>query len=326
MAISAVVSAVAAGSAATVTAGMVLAAVSEVGLAMTVVGAVTGSKKLMKAGQVLGIVGGVGALANSAINAMTAEAVREGAASSVVGKAAASAAADSAASAGADVVVTPLVSEAPVTSVALDGAGAAGASGTVNAGAGGLVGAADSAAQPGTAMLAQNADASTGLFDQVQAATGNTATMTTPSYPQLAGVDPTTTYASAADGSVGTVQTAAGSTGNVAGVSDISAGGKVVNPGMPGVQDLANGGKLQSSGSFMDKLTGYFTNDKTGPGAMKLIGGVLQGAGSAYSANKNYEINKAQLEMAQQRQAWANQIPTITYKGPSGGIIASKRG
>jgi hypothetical protein len=45
-----------------VTAPLVLAAVAEVGTAMTVVGAVTGSKDLMKVGGIMGLVGGVGGM------------------------------------------------------------------------------------------------------------------------------------------------------------------------------------------------------------------------------------------------------------------------
>lgn len=45
-----------------VTATLVLSAVAEVGVAMTVVGAVTGSKDLMKIGGILGLVGGVGGM------------------------------------------------------------------------------------------------------------------------------------------------------------------------------------------------------------------------------------------------------------------------
>jgi hypothetical protein len=45
---------------AAISAGMVLSAVAEVGTAMTVVGAVTGSKDLMKVGGIMGAVGGIG--------------------------------------------------------------------------------------------------------------------------------------------------------------------------------------------------------------------------------------------------------------------------
>ena len=67
MAFPAVAALMAAGSAAT--AGVVLAAVAEVGLAMTVVGAVTGSKTLMKIGGVMSLVGGIGGLVNGAVGA-----------------------------------------------------------------------------------------------------------------------------------------------------------------------------------------------------------------------------------------------------------------
>jgi hypothetical protein len=54
------------GAAATTT--LVLGAIAEVGLAMTVVGGVTGSKTLMKIGGALSLVGGVGGLINSAVS------------------------------------------------------------------------------------------------------------------------------------------------------------------------------------------------------------------------------------------------------------------
>lgn len=60
-----------------------LTAVAEVGLACTVVGAATGSKDLMKAGKVLGIVGGIGSLANAAFGSLT-EAAVDGVASGAV--------------------------------------------------------------------------------------------------------------------------------------------------------------------------------------------------------------------------------------------------
>ena len=51
---------------------MVLAAIAEVGTAMSIVGAVTGSKDLAKFGAVLGLVGGIGSLANSALSGTSA--------------------------------------------------------------------------------------------------------------------------------------------------------------------------------------------------------------------------------------------------------------
>lgn len=51
-----------------VTAGLVLGAIAEVGLAMSVVGAVTGNKGLTKLGGVLGLVGGIGGLVNGAVS------------------------------------------------------------------------------------------------------------------------------------------------------------------------------------------------------------------------------------------------------------------
>lgn len=57
-----------------VSAGLVLAAVAEVGMAVTLVGAVTGNKDMMKVGGIMGIVGGVGGLINSAVQGGSAAA------------------------------------------------------------------------------------------------------------------------------------------------------------------------------------------------------------------------------------------------------------
>lgn len=92
MAFSAVI-AIAAGETA-VTAGLVLAAVSEIGVALTVVGAVTGNKDLMKIGGVMGLVGGVGGLVAGGIGGVAAEGVAEGVASSAAENAASAAASD----------------------------------------------------------------------------------------------------------------------------------------------------------------------------------------------------------------------------------------
>jgi hypothetical protein len=66
------VAALAAGEAATAT--LVLAAVAEVGTALTVVGAITGSKDLMKIGAVMGMVGGIGGAIAGGASAAGAEA------------------------------------------------------------------------------------------------------------------------------------------------------------------------------------------------------------------------------------------------------------
>jgi hypothetical protein len=62
---------VALASAETVTAVMVLAAVAEVGTAMTIVGAVTGNKELTKIGGTMALVGGIGGMAAGAMGAAT---------------------------------------------------------------------------------------------------------------------------------------------------------------------------------------------------------------------------------------------------------------
>ena len=76
-----------------VTATLVLSAVAEVGMAMTVVGGVTGSKSLMKIGAAMSLIGGVGGMINGAMSgaAGAASGVGEAAAGSAMDVAAAEA-------------------------------------------------------------------------------------------------------------------------------------------------------------------------------------------------------------------------------------------
>lgn len=71
----------------------ILGAITEIGVALTVVGAVTGSKDLMKLGSVMGIVGGVGGLVTSAASAATTAASTAAEAASAPAASAASTAA-----------------------------------------------------------------------------------------------------------------------------------------------------------------------------------------------------------------------------------------
>lgn len=85
-----------------VTAGLVLTAVAEVGMAVTVVGAVTGNKKMMQVGGAMSLVGGIGAFAANAMSnaaGAAASGVAEGAAQSAVAQSGTQAAADSVANA-----------------------------------------------------------------------------------------------------------------------------------------------------------------------------------------------------------------------------------
>ena len=75
----------------TVTATMVLAAVAQVGTALTIVGAVTGSKDLMKLGGTMALVGGIGGMA---AGAMSGAAAAEATATTVLDEAASQAGAD----------------------------------------------------------------------------------------------------------------------------------------------------------------------------------------------------------------------------------------
>ena len=94
------VGALIAGQAATAT--LVLAAVTEVGLAMTLVGAVTGNKTLLKVGGVLSMVGGVGGMINGALSGAASGAAAEAGASAGLDAASAEAAGAYGGAAGAE--------------------------------------------------------------------------------------------------------------------------------------------------------------------------------------------------------------------------------
>ncbi len=97
-----VVTAVVAAFEVTATAAVIFTAVSEVGMALTVVGAVTGSKDLMKIGGVLGLAGGIGGMA---AGGLFGEAV-QGAVTDNIGSSLATAGSQSAAALAADNVAT----------------------------------------------------------------------------------------------------------------------------------------------------------------------------------------------------------------------------
>lgn len=111
--ITALVSAASTGAA--VTATMVMAAVAEVGLALTVVGAVTGNEKLTKIGGAMSLIGGVGGMiagaAGGAAGAAAAEAgLGEAATTAALETASAEAAAAYGGTAGAEAATAELVS------------------------------------------------------------------------------------------------------------------------------------------------------------------------------------------------------------------------
>lgn len=107
-----------------VTATMVLAAVAEVGIAMTVVGAVTGSKDLMKIGGAMSLIGGVGGMIagsmSTAAGTVAAEGIGEAATSAALDAASAEAAGAFGGSAAAEAATADLVA-------GMEGAAAGGA-------------------------------------------------------------------------------------------------------------------------------------------------------------------------------------------------------
>lgn len=128
------ISAIMAGTVTTVT---VLAAVAEVGMIMTVVGAATGNEDLMKLGGVLGIVGGVGGMINGAMSGATGAAAEAGmGGAQKIGEGGfGQAAADSAVGAGVESGVTGAVAGETSMSAARSAIGEGGFSATMPSGA-----------------------------------------------------------------------------------------------------------------------------------------------------------------------------------------------
>lgn len=116
-AVSAVVAVGAIAAAETVTVAMVLTAVADIGMCMTVVGAATGSKDLMKIGGALSLVGGVGGMVNGALSSVGTAAATDAAASTATENAI-----DAGALGGANTGASGAVSESAATTAA--GAGA----------------------------------------------------------------------------------------------------------------------------------------------------------------------------------------------------------
>ena len=246
-----------------VTAVNVLAAVAQVGMALTVVGGVTGSKSLMKVGAALSLVGGVGGMVAGAASG---------------GAAAAGAAGESAAAGlaegGADAATSAASSE---------GAGL-GADTLSNATAGqgtGMIGSTmDSAATPTLESAAQTAVAPTqtpsqSLQSELKVAPDRTTTIT-PSDTAGKGAtnpfeDPSSAYA----------------TNGSDAMSDAYRGG------------VGGFTAPESSGNFFGKISKFANENKTLFSAgLQLAGGALKGASEAKMWNEKMGFQREQAAKA----------------------------
>ena len=258
----------------TVTATMVLAAVAQIGTAMTIVGAVTGSKDLMKLGGTMALVGGIGGMAAGAMSGAAADA----AATTVLDEAASQAGSDALAASldqGANAMATGVTDSAT--------------------------------AQVGSDALAQQLDQQAmGQVGSTATAAGNTGI---PTGGQMA-MD-NSAVATAAD--AGIVNPMSNGVSNpydnstAAAWSDPSAGkdtlASVGANGYPGSQKVNSDNWLAS----------MFKNAKPDT-LLNLGGNVLGGVAKGYEADRNYQLGKDRLGLIQQQMAYGNSAPRYNFK------------
>lgn len=302
------ITAVLAGTAST---AVVIAAIGEVGLAMTVVGAATGSKKLMKVGAVMGLASGIGSIANSAFGAATATAEETAANLALggtdgMGSVAADAglsASENAALGGSDgmggiindamgsnipSVVTP-----PVTETSLDVTGGGDFQPKIDTTAS-LNGSGD-VAQPAPQMTA-NAPAPDAPIDAAANNLQPEAAQTSPASSSSA-VDTTQPIQSTTDSA--NVSGNPSSSANSPSDADLAAG---LNPSI----DPTAPSKIVNGSSYFDKLGNYLKSDRGLNTTLQLGAGALSGVSKAVADNRTYELNKQAADMKKQQQANAN--------------------
>lgn len=306
-----IVTAIVGYAAGTVAAAEVFTAVAELGTAMSVVGVVTGNSTLTKVGAVMGVAGGVGSLASGAFTA----------AGSV-------AASDVAPTVASD--VAPTVSNDILDTASAQGGTAYGTGAGVNG------------AAADTGALATSAQSGANSFDQLNPTTpdiGGAPNPNTIGMPNTPSIMPSDAVGAPSNGILGAQPTPPA--GVVASVDPTVATGLPNAPGgasgtgssfndATGLATDANG-NVTSIGSNVNQVnaatpgTSWYQplldfanqNKAVTTGAMQIAGGALSGLGSAYTANRNYELNQQALVLKQQQQA--NQSAQVQ----SAGIINS---
>jgi hypothetical protein len=264
-----------------VTAALVLAAAAEVGTAMTVIGAVTGSKDLMKIGGAIALVGGIGGLVNGAISGAAAEG-------------AATAAVDPAAYAGAsaDVGAANYVSAADAMSDAATAGTSGAGTGIVNSVAQPAVGTELAANQAGTTLQtpAQEMAQTTG------AGGGNAA---------AAPVSSTTPTLQAPE-----VQGPAGAQGPSS-PYDIN-----LDPNSTPTDMRLNAGTQtapQSASSYWSNIGNWINNNKTlFSSGMQLAGGALSGMNQRQMWDEKMQLERDRLAQTSHGSEIGNFAPRVS--------------
>jgi hypothetical protein len=272
-----------------------IAAVGEVGLATSVVGAVTGNSTLTKIGGYMGLASGVGSLANSAFGAAT-DAAATGIGSGIQDAGNSFSDAGFSAQNGLD---QGYVGSNTAES-GLDGSTGGGFGEGVGGGMGGgsdssvnfMGGQTASNPQDIGASVSQspnptpNATANSPADNQLATQPDGTSTFDDSRYAAQAGIDPSYTATNA---------------------------------------NSINGTAAQAlnGNSYFDKLANYLGTDKGMNTSLQLGAGLLSGLGQAYNANRNYELNKDLVTLRQNQAANMNDQVKVA-KNP--GILNSAKG
>jgi len=277
-------------------AAVVLGAITEIGVATSLVGMVTGNADLMKIGGVMGLVGGVGGLINGATGAVTS-------------------AADAAAAPGVDFGGLP-------TQAGMDAAASSAGQGIAEA--------ASNAANTGLiSEYAADADLAGGLIPNETLQASQITGQAAPTLTQSAA--PTTADATAVTGQVDGLSPAGaqaakapvGATppADATAVKSIdpNAAPGVDTGGMPDAATLQKSPVYMGSQSYFDKFLNFVKNNKeVANGALMLGGGMLKGMN-----DKSISDDKLALERQRLAQTgFGNQV--ANYKTP--GIVQSARG
>lgn len=266
-------------------AATILAAVTEIGTALTVVGAVTGSKDLMKVGAVMGLVGGVGGLVNGMAGAATAGA-------------AGSAATDSAGAglSGMDMAADAGMSSASSGGAAIGGSTGAAVSGMDQAADAGMGSYGGAVSSPVTPNMVQGTNL--GSVGSTPASTAADAASTVGSAtPNATGITtPADVSSNLAPDAVNTPIT-----GNVAPVTPMGGVSGMDLQADAGMSAYGPGAPIKS-GSFFDKFSTFANNNKglldTG---LKFGLGAIKGAADG-------QFSQAQIDIARQRLAYGNSV------------------
>lgn len=296
----------------TATTATVIAAVGEVGLALSVVGAVTGNKSLLKVGGVLGLASGIGSIANASFGAAT-EGAAAGAAVSD-GDVIANGVSDAAANSG-DAAYASMGYDASTKAAAQGLTDSAANSGLDAAANGGLDAASAANTADVAAPVADTTNAADSAANAADAADQATAySVNNPYADALTQTDavPTPVDISASNAQTPLSPDAQSPSSTTTGNTDLPTmkyGSNSIDPGSPSASTLQQAPTTPNGGldqSWTSKLMNYLGTDKGTDTALKVGSSALSGIGKAYEANRQYQQNQELVDLKKQQAANMN--------------------